>query len=285
MNKLIFCLVDGLSGLRRSELSSLLTILTVSISLFLIGAFYVISNNVLTNLGELRSRVVFEAFLNDSLDVDGQQMLGRRIRTLRGIDSLKFIDKNEALRIFKSTFDSKYSNLIDDNPLPASFQIFLQPHYLVHDSARALEQQIEALPGVDDVVYRGEVLQALDRYFDTVIAVLLAMGIGLGLLSFVLVSTNISLTIAAKRRIIETMELVGAARIYVRGPFVVQGMAAGLIGGVLAGLYTYLAIQVTNMYLGNIVMTPRYTYAGLLILGVLYGFLGSLNAIRGRFSY
>lgn len=109
------------------------------------------------------------------------------------------------------------------------------------------------------------------------------IGIGLSLIGFVLVANNIRLTIAAKRRIIETMLLVGATRTLVRGPFIVQGMLEGATGSLLAILFLMGSIAFGNWYLGgSLVQAPAYFFAKILVAGTVYGVLGSLYALRGR---
>ena len=136
MNTLIFCLADGLAGLRRSKLSAILTIFTVSVSLYFIGAFWVLSSSFFTIFEEIRAKVVLEAFLSEDLHSEQIAELGRELSLMAEVDSIHYVGKEAALHIFKETFGEDYSQLIDENPLPASFQIFLKKQYLQPDSAR-----------------------------------------------------------------------------------------------------------------------------------------------------
>lgn len=283
MNTLIFCLVDGLAGLRRSKLSGILTIFTVSISIYFIGAFWVLSSSFITIFDEIRAKVVLETFISDQLQGEEIAELSRELALMSKVDSVQFVSKDEALEIFRETFGEDYSQLIEENPLPASFQVYLKKQHLHPDSAQLVVDQIAALPGVESVIYRGNLLQILDQYYKTAISIMIFIGIGLSLIGFVLVANNIRLTIAAKRRIIETMLLVGATRTLVRGPFIVQGMLEGATGSLLAILFLMGSIAFGNWYLGgSLVQAPAYFFAKILVAGTVYGVLGSLYALRGR---
>lgn len=285
MNTLLFCIVDGLSGLRRSKLSGLLTIITVSISIYFIGAFIVLSNSFFDIVEEIRAKVVLETFISEDLASEEIAELNRELYLLAEVDSVYYVSKDMALTIFKETFGDEYAQLIDENPLPSSYQVFLKNEYLNSDSARAIVDEISRMRGVESVVYRGELLQILDQYYQTTISVMIFIGIGLSLIGFILVSNNIRLTIIAKKRIIETMLLVGATRGLVRGPFIVQGMLEGIAGSVLAMFFLMISIAFGNWYFGGAIIRPlAYFYFIILIAGSLYGTLGSLYALRGRVS-
>lgn len=283
MNTIFFCISDGLSGLRRSKLSGFLTIITVSISIYFIGAFIVLSGSFLQIIDEIRARVILEAFLNEDLASEEIAELNRELYFMTEVDSVFYVSKDFALRIFKETFGDDYAQLIDENPLPSSFQIFLKKKYLNADSAQAIVDAISQKRGIEGVVYRGKVLQILDQYYKTTISVLIFIGIGLSLIGFILVSNNIKLTISAKKRIIKTMLLVGATRALVRGPFIVQGMLEGIAGSLLAMVFLAASIGVVNWYLGAaIIHVPSNFYFIIFMAGMFYGVLGSLYALRGR---
>lgn len=283
MNTLVFCIVDGLSGLRRSKLSGFLTIVTVSISIYFIGAFIALSNSFFEIIEEIRTKVILEAFIGEDLTSEEIAELNRELYLLAEVDSIYYISKDAALTIFKETFGDEYANLIDENPLPGSFQIFLKNEYLTSDSAQAVVDEVSRMHGVESVIYRGELLQIVDRYYQTTISVMVFIGIGLSLVGFILVSNNIRLTISAKKSIIETMLLVGATRALVRGPFIVQGMLQGIAGSLLAMFFLMVSISFGNWYFGgSIIYPPAHFYFIILAAGTFYGTLGSFYALRGR---
>lgn len=282
MSTLWFCISDGLSGLRRSKLSGFVTIVTVSIAIFLVGVFYIAGENFMTLARELKSRVVLEAFVDSRAPAEDLRQLRQRMHTLSFVDSVKYVSKEEALQRFRETFGGEYAQLIDENPLPASYQIYLKPAYLNSDSAQMVADEILRFGGIEDVIYRGRILHTINRYFRSLLTVFMASAVGLSLAGFILVANNIRLTIAAKRMIIETMQLVGATRSLVRGPFFVQGVLEGLFGSLLGLAFISAAIFIGKLYLGPVLIVPRHFYLLMLLLGTVYGALGSLYAVRGR---
>ncbi|HHL73479.1 MAG TPA: ABC transporter permease [Bacteroidetes bacterium] len=284
MRLFIYSIVDGLSGLKRSGISSLLTILTICCSLVLLGAFYIIRQGLRENLQETRSRFVLEAFLLDAEPKD-HETTGEKILHLAGVDSIEYVSKDDALARVRETFGDDYLALIEDNPLPASFHVVLQPSYVNRDSVARIVAAIAGVPGVEDVVYRATLIDLLNRYDRLVGAGFIIFGIALSILGFVLISNNIRLTIEAKRDIIETMELVGASRGLIVGPLLIQAMIEGGLGALFAGIVLSVLVQVGTIFIPVLSPVTAATIGVLVLVGILFGFLGSFNALGWRIRY
>ncbi len=279
MRGLGYILVEGLTGLNRAKFSSFLTVVTVAISLFMWGLFFAGSQSLMEIGREIKKRVRFEAFIDNSFEEREIQTLRAQILALPGIDSVHYVSKSEAIKVYRELFGDDYLDIIEENPLPASFQIFLTPDYLNDDSAAVLIQQLQRFSGIDDIVYRERLLNMLSKYLTTLRWVVIGMGIGLGALSFILISTNIKLTMMAKQRIIETMELVGATPPMIWGPFVVQGCFEGLLGGLFAGAAIWLVKQVVVLILGIPLQVSMELLTALVAFGMLFGLTGSWFSI------
>ncbi|RMD91983.1 MAG: ABC transporter permease [Calditrichaeota bacterium] len=280
MRSLIYILVEGLTGIKRSKVSSFFTIFTVAISLLLLGTFYVGSKNIIQILSNLKKRIRLEVFVDNAATGQDIQRLKQRIEQQNAVDSLRFVSRRQALEIYKRVFGPDYVDIIEENPLPASFQIVLKPAYLNDDSARVLVEKLRTFENVDEVVYRGAVLRIMNHYLKLTIYLAIAVGIGLGFLSFFLIANNIRLTIYAKRRIIETMRLVGATPSMIWGPFFIQGSLEGLLGGGLAALMLLSMLHGLSLYFETKIFVPEYTLSGLLLLGAMFGVVGSIFGVR-----
>ncbi len=281
MRLFIYSLVDGLAGLRRSGISSFLTILTICCSLLLLGFFYVVRQGLQQSLEETRSRFVLEAFLVDG-DADKARATGEKILQISGVDSIAFVSKEEALARVRETFGEEHLALIEDNPLPASYHVILESGHLSRDSVLQVVTEIAAIEGVEDVVYRAKLIDLLNRYDNLMSTGFIVFGLGLSVLGFVLISNNIRLTIEAKREIIETMELVGATRSLVVGPLLIQAVVEGGMGALLAGLLLSGVVKIISLYVPVLPPVSMAEISALVGVGVLFGILGSFNALGWR---
>jgi cell division transport system permease protein len=274
---------ESFSGFSRTKLASAVSIATICISLLLLGLFAVITVNAARFVQEIRNRVELEVFLQEPVSQEGIESLQRTVAGLEGVASLVFVSKDEAARVFREEFGEDILSVLDFNPLPPSFRIALKPSHTSTQGTRGVSDRIASLPGVESVVYRKALIELIDKRTESVNSITLWLGVLISLSAILLVSNTIRLAIYAKRRLIETMELVGATWGFIRLPFVVEGMVQGLIGGVLASgiLYTLVeyALPAVAADLAVYVRMDTYFYVLVLVAGTALGLLGSLISV------
>ena len=277
---------ESLAGFRRNKAATLITIFTVSIALLLLGVFTIITMNLGRVVEDIRSRVDVEVFLKESFPTDQHRQIGIQLRAIRGVEDARYISKEEAGRIFLKEFGENYGELLDANPLPSSFQLKIHEGYSNTDSIAVIVKKAERIKAVDNVLYRKNLLALIDKREKALSYATLFIGIILGLSAIILVANTIRLTIYAKREIIRTMKLVGATSMFIRMPFVIEGLLHGLAGGIIASVllgvvYSMFLSPIAEELLINIPVTFSF-YLFLTGLGCLLGLIGSVVSI-GRF--
>jgi cell division transport system permease protein len=279
-----YVLREGLSGFKRAKLATTISIVTISISLILLGTFAVIFTNLHEFADSLRREVQIEVFLAEDVTDAQQNRIRQRIQAQPGVDEVSFISKEDAAEIFKEEFGEDIFSVLDFNPLPASFRISLQPEYVHPDSMQTLAATIGELEGTDSVVYYQSLLEMLTDKIQTFVAVSVGVGLLLALSAIFLVSNTIRLTIYAKRKLIQTMKLVGATRAFIRKPFLLEGFMQGFLGGITAALIIFFVIYyIQSGFSGNIFILQRYEiyfYGAIILTGSFLGLLGSAVSIR-----
>ena len=278
-----YTLKESLSGFTRAKLSATVSIATIAISLLLLGVFMILTINTSRFIDLLRSKVELEVFLQEPLTRQEIAALEARVRAIEGVDRVVFISKEEAARIFKEEFGEDINSVLDFNPLPPSFKVHLREGYKTAARTSEVYDRLTAMKGVDHVIYRKELLELIDRQTASVNNLALGLGVLVSLSAIFLVSNTVRLAIYAKRRLVRTMELVGATPGFVRLPFLLEGALQGLIGGAIASavLYTllhYAARLVAADFPAFISMDPLF-YPMVIVTGVLLGLLGSSIAV------
>ncbi len=256
----------------------------VTLSFTLLGSFYLTTIQAEKFLDYLKSKVEIEAFLSDSLTAQQVQDVRQQLLATRGVSSVKYISKNEAARIFKQEFGQDIQQVLDFNPLPASFRVFLRNSYKNSKSVSAISSKIGQMPGVESVKYRKILLTLIDKRVRLFYTVMLGFGGALVLLSIFLVYNSMRLAISYKKRMIDTMKLVGASRSFVRMPFLLGGMIQGFTGGAIAAAAIYGVMQAALVLMQeNIliqVMPPPEFYAAIVAVSTLLGLFSTLIATR-----
>lgn len=282
--QLIYIFREGFSGFRRAKLSMFAAITTICVSLLLLGTFSVLVLNANSVVESLREKVELEAFLADYLSPVETSIVRDSIALLPGVREVRYVSKEDAATIFKEEFGEDIHRVLDFNPLPASIKIFLKDGYRTATGAEGVYEAVKNIKGVDDVIYRKTLLEMLDRRATTFLWLVFGIGVFITISSVFLVANTIRLAIYAKRKIIQTMKLIGATKSFVRGPFILEGLVQGFIGGGLAAailflVFEYLAGWISIELAGFVHVKPFY-YGAVVAVGCVLGFIGSAISIR-----
>lgn len=238
-----YTLQESISGFTRTKLSTAVSIVTICISLLLLGVFAVITINTSRFIDTLRDKVEMEAFLQEPITREGLADLITRVTDIPGVDQVIYVSKEEAAQIFKEQFGEDVQSVLEFNPLPPSLKIFLAEQYRTATRANEVYERLKATKGVESIIYRKALLEFIDQKTATVHNITLGLGVLISLSAIFLVSNTIRLAIYAKRRILRTMELVGATPGFVRLPFLIEGVIQGLIGGIAAACLLYVLLE------------------------------------------
>ena len=142
---------ETLRSLRRNNWMSFASVGTVAVSLFVLGVFLLLVLNMNRMASALESQVQISVYLEDGLSADDRQDIASDIEALQGIESIRYISKDEAkARLEDRLGDQKYllDALGDKNPLPDSFEVVVKSPDLVETAAM---QQKLLMSGADPV--------------------------------------------------------------------------------------------------------------------------------------
>jgi cell division transport system permease protein len=274
---------ETVAGFKRARLSGAMATLTIGIALSLLGLFVAVSINTERLMEALRARVEMEAFLKEPLsDAEIAALIGT-VSAVEGVERIDFVSKDEAALIFKQDFGEDISSVLDFNPLPPSFKIVLRPAFRTSIGAAAVHDRLMAVKGIDNVVYRKALLEIIDQRAAAFNKIVLILGSVIALSALFLSANTIRLAIHARRKIIRTMELVGATHWFIRLPYLIEGIVQGTLGGALAAGVLFGGLDagarlVTPEYAQYVTMPPLF-YAGVVCAGILFGLAGSIISL------
>ena len=282
--QLIYIFREGFSGFRRAKLSTFAAIMTICASLLLLGSFSILVLNANSVVESLREKVEMEAFLADYLSPVETSIVRDSIAQIPGVREVKYVSKEDAATIFKQEFGEDVHKVLDFNPLPASVKIFLKEGYRTAKGAEEVYEAARKIRGVDEVIYRKTLMEMLDRRATTFLWLVFGIGLFITISSVFLVANTIRLAIYAKRKIIQTMKLIGATKSFVRGPFILEGLVQGFVGGALAATILFLVFEYfarwISLELADFVRVKPLYYGIVVGVGCILGFVGSAISIR-----
>lgn len=293
LRALAYFFTEAAQSLWRSRLMNALSIGTIAVSLFVLGAFLTIASNLNEVVARWSRKVQVTFYLTDGLEAPIRDSLAGRLKDDPAVESVEVISRAQALERFKTLFRDLQA-LPDDlgeNPFPASVEATLKPGRESPEEVQRLVAAFEKAPGVEEVQYDLLWIQRLATAIRLVRGVGALLGGILVLAGVFTISNVIRLTVYARQDELDIMRLVGATRAYVKGPFVVEGLIQGGVGGLISVALLWVAFRMVakdalaaSDLLGRaVVFLPTGVCVFIVLGGMAVGVVGSLLSIgRGR---
>ena len=271
---------EGIRTITRNGALFFLSLLVVSISLFLLSLFGLVTVNLYHSLRILDEKIEIIAFLEEPAEV---ATLKSNILKIHGVEEVIYISSEKALKDLQRELKEaeEVLTIFEENPLPASLRIKLDAKYRNASGLKQISSKIMLLSGIKETIYGGELVDQLKRITKAITA------LDIGLLSIVIFSVifvifqTIKLTIFARSTEIEIMKLVGASDSFIAIPFAFEGFVQGLFGGIIAFVLTIITYRIAAEYFfGDLYFHPWWFLLGNVAFGIFFGVIGSGIALQ-----
>ncbi|MGN7359337.1 permease-like cell division protein FtsX [Paenibacillus sp. SAF-054] len=288
---------EGAKNVFRNGWMSVASIVSIIVSLFILGVFILLVLNVNAVADKADKQVQIRTYLNLNVDQKLRETVQKEIAAMPEVSKIDFISKEKGLDDFRESMGDEGKDLLegfdkDNNPLPDAFKIEVYEPTTVPFVAKKIEalntSHTDQQP-IMKVKYGKGTIETLFKVTRAVRNIGFIFVAGLGLMSMFLISNTIRVTILARRREIGIMKLVGATNAFIRWPFFVEGTLIGLIGSVVTVLvlffgYDRLVSSVgsdISLQMSLLPVSEMWQWGVLLlILGVLIGMWGTTLSIR-----
>lgn len=284
MNKFIFILSEGFKNVWRHRSSALSSIFSIYLTLIVSGSLLIVSQNTNKLVEYLRDKYKIEVFFKNDVSEKRVDELAQDFKSLNGVSSITIISKKDAEKIFKSQFGDDILNILGYNPLPASCVINLKKDWPTKIDIKPIISNLQKYSEVDEVNHQGKLISRIENYYERFLKVMVGI-VSIAIIIAVFIITNtVRLTILSKKELIKSLQLIGATKWFVKGPFIIEGFVHGILAAVLS-LYTIIGVLNFSKYFVydltrfDIYYDQVFLFQVLLSLSLLVGFIGSNRAI------
>ena len=295
INTFFYSIKQGLKNIFRNKMFSLASIATMAACIFMFGLFYIIIANFTSTVHTIEKGVSVTVFFDKGLSEDEIQNIGDEISKRVEVGKIEYVSADEAWKDFQGVYfkgrESLAQGFAGDNPLAnsAHYQIYLNDVSMQN----SLVTYLQSIDGVRDVKESAKVANTLTDFNKLLGYVSGGIIIILLCVAVFLISNTVTVGISVRKEEIAIMKLIGATDYLVRAPFIVEGMAIGLIGAAIPLILLYFMYQKIIVYIAD-----KFNFIGSMIdfvsvhkvfktlipvaviLGVGIGFLGSRLTIR-----
>lgn len=295
MSTLWYGLKQGIKSIIQNKIFSLAAIGTITACLFLLGVFYALFSNFQHMVYHAESTVGIIVFFDENAtqaQIDG---IGKQIEACKAVEKVEYVSASEAWERFKSEMLEGNQELIqvfgEDNPLSASssYEVYL------NDVSQQTElvNYIRKLSGVRKVNGSADMADGLSSFNMLIAYVSMTIIILLILVSIFLINSAVNMGINVRKDEIAIMKLIGATDLFVRLPFLVEGVVMGVVGAVIPlGILRVMYEQVISFIIRHFsTLSAWLTFVSTeeefsvlvpmcLGIGVGIGVLGSTMSVR-----
>lgn len=282
---------ETVANLRRNFSLTIASLLTVAVSLALVGAALLLRQGVDNATTRWQGGIEFIVFLQPDVSQEQADAVGRELSDNPDVSDVKFVDKQQAYEEFKLLFRNspELVDTVTPDILPASWRVV--PRNTDPNVIEAIGKQFEKKAGVMSVVFAKDTVESVMKVTRLMQIGILGAAVVLLIAAGLLIVNTIRTAMLSRRREIEVMKLVGASNWFIRVPFMLEGLIQGLLGAAGACvavivLNNLVESRVTegqslailqNFSVSSSEVTGTLLF--LLLVGVLVGTIGSGVAV------
>mgnify|MGYP002302853823 CR=1 FL=1 len=278
---------EGFRSITTHGFMSFASVTIIMACLIIMGTMSLLSVNIDALIKDLEQQNEIVAFVDETYDEEQAKGIESQLLAIDNISSAEFVSRGDAMDNFMSKYDESLREGIDESVFRDRYVIKLADIAIMAQT----KAEMEAIPGVAKVNAHLEYANTMVTVRNIVSIVSLVLIVILVFVSVFIMSNTIKLATFGRREEIAIMKMVGANNGFIRLPFVVEGLALGLLGGGLAfaaewGIYELLTGKLLASLAGSFIEVVPFSSVALEVLivflgtGVLVGAFGGVNAIR-----
>lgn len=275
-----YLLREGIKNVFKNKKSTMISLVTMILAMFLFGAFFSMGENVNYVLEQVKKNQGIEVFIENEATDEQIAALEQNIKALDGINTITFKSKQKALDTMKENLKDNQELLEgyegENNIFPASFIVTFTDLSLVIDT----EAKIENMENVKTVKNRNETIIMLMKIANGIRIAIGIISIILIVISITIISNTIRLTVHARRKEISIMKYVGATNHFIRLPFVIEGVLIGMVAAIITlllvgGIYNFIVQGISSTdVLQKLGVTLLQFREIVKVIAIVYGSLG-----------
>lgn len=291
VQKLKYFQRETMNNLWQFRARNVFSITIICLSFLIVGIFVSLSNNLQYTAQQLSRDMAVVFFLEKNISPAETEAITKELENFPLVQRTQFVSSEQAMEKFLSKFPD-LQGVVDNlslNPFPSSLEVTLREKDLAYEEAKPFIEKMKTMKGVEDIQFNQDWVDKMQSLSRLAKAVGFFLGGILILASFFIVSNVIKLNVIARKDEIEILRFVGGTNIFIRIPFLAEGVILGALGGILSLLLLFIVIRLFPVYLGsslgilNELINFRFLSVSqslaLIFSGGIIGLFGSLSSI------
>lgn len=277
--------------LRRSPFQSLIALLVMVFSFFVISIFIIINSGLSQVLVYFETKPEITLFLKDGLNQTAIDNIQKELASYENIKQIKFISKDKALEIYKEENKNNpmLTEMVTASILPASLEVTVSDPKTLEKIYQNYAARTDV---IDEIIYQKDIINSLLDWTNAIRKTGMIFIIIVGLIGFFTISTIIGMKITNRKEEIKISRLLGASNFYVKKPFLLEGAFYGVCGGFVGSLLSFIIAlifrsSINSFFQPVVFIDANLSFYGLVLLSEIFfgSFIGLLASWIGVKRY
>ena len=251
MDKFLYLISEGFKNVWRHKMTTFTAVFSLFLSLYFVGLLAIAGENTKSILEYLRSKYKFEVFFKQNVEFEKAKVISQSILNIKGVRSSTIINKDDAVRIFKDQFDEDIISILGYNPLPISAVVNLKRKSNNILETSPIVEQIKRIDGVNEVRYQGLLIKKIERTYAKIMKYFPLIAMVFIIIAVLVIYNTVKLSIFSRKELIESLRLIGATRLFIKMPFVFEGLIDAGLATLIASPLIIGTINGLNYFMNN----------------------------------
>ena len=287
MDKLLYLISEGFKNVWRHKMTTFTAVFSLFLALYFVGLLAVAGENTKSILQYLRSKYKIEVFFKQDVEYQSAKSISASILKIKGVRSSTVINKDDAVRIFKDQFGEDILSILGYNPLPISAVVNLKRKLDQLLDTSPIVNEIKSLDGVEEVRYQGHLIKKIERTYAKIMKYFPFMAMVFILVAVLVIYNTVKLSIFARKDLINSLNLIGATKLFIQMPFIFEGLIDGFMASLIASPLILVTVNGINYMMNNFTswniqlsIAPIF-FLWLTLLSGIISVVGSYIAVSG----
>ncbi len=233
MDKFLYLIEEGFKNIWRHKMTAFTAIFSLFIAMFFVGILATAGNNTHKILQYLRTKYKIEVFFKQ--DVSNEEAVGliHQIKQIDGIRTATIIEKDDAVRIFQDQFGEDIVDILGYNPLPVSAVVNLNRSSRNPIKVDPIIRSIKAINRVEEIRYQGNLIKKIERNYRSIIDQFPSIAGIVIFIAVLIIYNTVKLSVYSRKELITSLQLIGATKLFIKMPFIIEGITIGALSTLL----------------------------------------------------
>tara|TARA_B100001146_G_C16177129_1_gene432892 strand:+ start:371 stop:1243 length:873 start_codon:yes stop_codon:yes gene_type:complete len=287
MDKLLYLISEGFKNVWRHKMTTFTAVFSLFLALYFVGLLAVAGENTKSILQYLRSKYKIEVFFKQDVEYKSAKSISASILKIKGVRSSTVINKDDAVRIFKDQFGEDILSILGYNPLPISAVVNLKRKLDQLLDTSPIVNEIKSLDGVEEVRYQGHLIKKIERTYAKIMKYFPFMAMVFILVAVLVIYNTVKLSIFARKDLINSLNLIGATKLFIQMPFIFESLIDGFMASLIASPLILVTVNGINYMMNNFtswniqLSIAPILFLWLTLLSGIISVVGSYRAVSG----